>query len=58
MKIESLLSESYVALNLELVQKSQVIATMLSIVERHPAVSDNVKLRADVLKREQEMSPV
>lgn len=56
MKIESLLSESYVALNLELAQKSQVIATMLSLVERHPAVSDNFKLRADVLKREQEMS--
>jgi len=56
MKIESLLSESYIVLNLELSLKSQVIDKMLSIVGNHPGVADIGKLRADVLKREQDMS--
>jgi PTS system fructose-specific IIA component/PTS system nitrogen regulatory IIA component len=56
MKIEGLLSENTIVLNLELTSKSQVIEKMLSIVEHHPAVEDIVKLKEDVLRREQEMS--
>ncbi len=56
MKIEGLLSEKYIVLNLELALKSQVIEKMLSIVTDHPGVVDIGKLREDVLKREQEMS--
>ncbi len=56
MKIEGLLSEKYIVLNLELTLKSQVIEKMLSIVADHPAVVDIGRLREDVLKREQEMS--
>lgn len=56
MKIESLLSEKYIALNLVLETKEQVIEKMLSIVLEHPGVRDIDRLRADVLKREQEMS--
>ena len=56
MKIESLLSERYIALNLDLSLKSQVIEKMLSIVGDHPGVADIGTLRADVLKREQDMS--
>ncbi len=56
MKIEALLSEKYVVLNLNLTVKSQVIEKMLSIVADHAGVSDIKRLRADVLKREQEMS--
>ena len=51
MKIESLLSEGYIVLNLELSLKSQVIERMLSIVADNPAVTDIGKLRVDVLKR-------
>ncbi len=56
MKIEGLLSEKYIVLNLELALKSQVIEKMLSIVTDHPGVVDIGKLRDDVLKREQDMS--
>ena len=56
MKIESLLSEKYIALNLELESKEQVIENMLSIVSEHSGVKDLDRLRADVLKREREMS--
>jgi fructose PTS system EIIA component len=56
MKIESLLSEKYIVLNLGLALKSQVIEKMLSIVADHPGVVDIGRLREDVLKREQEMS--
>ncbi|TCD48913.1 PTS sugar transporter subunit IIA [Chlorobium sp. N1] len=56
MKIESLLSEKYIALNLELESKEQVIENMLSIVSEHSGVKDVDRLRADVLKREREMS--
>ena len=56
MKIESLLSEEYIVLNLELSLKSQVIERMLSIVADNPAVTDIGKLRVDVLKREHDMS--
>jgi len=56
MKIESLLSERCIVLNLELSLKSQVIDKMLSLVADHPGVSDIGKLREDVLRREQDMS--
>jgi len=56
MKIEGLLSEKYIVLNLELSLKSQVIEKMLSIVHGHPGVKDLSKLRDDVFKREQDMS--
>ncbi|NMW19535.1 MAG: PTS sugar transporter subunit IIA [Chlorobiaceae bacterium] len=56
MKIEGLLSEKYIALNLELALKSQVIEKMLSLIADHAGVNDISKLREDVLKREQEMS--
>ncbi|NTW68365.1 MAG: PTS sugar transporter subunit IIA [Chlorobiaceae bacterium] len=56
MKIEALLSEKCIALNLELATKQQVIEKMLSIVAVHRGVTDSKKLREDVLKREGEMS--
>jgi PTS system fructose-specific IIA component/PTS system nitrogen regulatory IIA component len=56
MKIESLLSAGRIALNLELDTKSQVIDKMLSIVSGHAGITDEARLREDVLKREQEMS--
>ncbi|MEI8186568.1 MAG: PTS sugar transporter subunit IIA [Chlorobiaceae bacterium] len=56
MKIEGILSEKYIALNLELAQKSQVIENMLSLVSDHAGVKDIGKLRDDVVKREREMS--
>jgi PTS system fructose-specific IIA component len=56
MKIEGLLSEKYIVLNLELASKSQVIEKMLSVVAAHTGVSDSSKLREDVLHREEEMS--
>ncbi len=56
MKIEGLLSESFIVLNLELATKAEVIDAMLGIVAAHPGVRDHGKLRRDVLKREKEMS--
>ncbi|HCD36226.1 PTS sugar transporter subunit IIA [Chlorobium phaeovibrioides] len=56
MKIESILSEKYIALNLELETKEQVIERMLSIISEHSGVKDIDRLRADVLRREGEMS--
>lgn len=56
MKIEGLLSEKYIELNLELATKAQVIDKMLSIAGAHPGVKNHNKLRHDVLKREKEMS--
>ena len=56
MKIEGLLSEKNIVLNLDLTLKSQVIEKMITIVEGHAGVSDISRLRADVLHREQEMS--
>ena len=56
MKIEGLLSEKYIALNLDLALKSKVIEKMLSVVAEHPGVADIGTLREDVLKREQDMS--
>ncbi|MEI6756434.1 MAG: PTS sugar transporter subunit IIA [Chlorobium sp.] len=56
MKIEGLLSEKYIVLNLELASKRQVIEKMLSIVADHDGVNDIGKLQEDVFKREQDMS--
>lgn len=56
MKIEGLLSEKYIVLNLELATKSQVIEKMLSLVATHAGVLDIGQLQHDVFKREQEMS--
>ncbi|NMW21268.1 MAG: PTS sugar transporter subunit IIA [Chlorobiaceae bacterium] len=56
MKIEGLLAEKYIVLNLDLALKGQVIEKMVSIVADHAGVSNIGKLREDVLRREQEMS--
>jgi fructose PTS system EIIA component len=56
MKIEGLLSERYITLNLELDSKTEVIDAMLSLVTGHQEVSDPEMLRDDVWKREKEMS--
>lgn len=56
MKIEVLLAEKYIVLNLDLALKGQVIEKMVSIVADHAGVSNIGKLREDVLRREQEMS--
>ncbi|NTU98086.1 MAG: PTS sugar transporter subunit IIA [Chlorobiaceae bacterium] len=56
MKIEGLLSENTIVLDLDLTSKSQVIEKMLSIVADHPAVRNIGQLKEDVLKREHEMS--
>lgn len=56
MKIESLLSEKNIALNLELSTKKEVIDAMLAIVADHAHVKDSHRLRQDVLRREEEMS--
>jgi PTS system fructose-specific IIA component/PTS system nitrogen regulatory IIA component len=56
MKIEGLLSEKHVVLNLELATKSQVIEKMLSIIAGHAGVTDIKKLQEDVVRREEEMS--
>lgn len=56
MKIEDLLSEQYIALNLESVSKGEVINSLLILVSDHPSVKDASKLGEDVLKREKEMS--
>ncbi len=56
MKIEALLSRNTIVLNIEPASKSQVIEKMLSIVAHHPAVRNIERLKADVLKREEEMS--
>ncbi len=56
MKIEGLLSENCIVLNLDLALKSEVIEKMLSIVAVHPGVIDIGRLREDVFRREQEMS--
>ncbi|MEI6638921.1 MAG: PTS sugar transporter subunit IIA [Chlorobium sp.] len=56
MKIESLLSERCIVLNLELSLKSEVIDKMISLVADHPGVVDIGKLGEDVLRREQDMS--
>jgi PTS system fructose-specific IIA component/PTS system nitrogen regulatory IIA component len=56
MKIEGLLSEKYIALNLDLASKNQVIDAMLAIVADHREVNDRAQLHDDVWKREKEMS--
>ncbi|WP_076791591.1 PTS sugar transporter subunit IIA [Chlorobium sp. KB01] len=56
MKIEGLLSEKHIVLNLELATKRQVIEKMLSIAATHKGVTDINKLREDVVRREEEMS--
>ncbi len=56
MKIEGLLSENCIVLNLDLALKSEVIEKMLSIVATQPGVSDIGRLREDVFRREEEMS--
>jgi fructose PTS system EIIA component len=56
MKIEGLLSEARIVLNLELTTKSEVIEKMISLLEHHPSVRNISRLKADVLKREEEMS--
>jgi len=56
MKIEGLLSEKYIVLNLELPTKREVIDAMLSLVADHQEVLDRKRLHEDVWKREMEMS--
>ncbi|NTU91652.1 MAG: PTS sugar transporter subunit IIA [Chlorobiaceae bacterium] len=56
MKIEALLSEKYIALNIGLETKGEVIDRMLALVSGHDRVTDKSKLSEDVWKREREMS--
>lgn len=56
MKIEALLSEKYIALNIGLETKGEVIDRMLALVAGHDRVTDKSKLSEDVWKREREMS--
>ena len=56
MKIEALLSEKYIALNLEAVTKNEVIERMLDLVAGNDLVTDRTKLGEDVWKRERDMS--
>ena len=56
MKIEALLLEKYIALNLGSATKNEVIVQMLSLVEGHERVIDHSRLSEDVWKREREMS--
>jgi PTS system fructose-specific IIA component/PTS system nitrogen regulatory IIA component len=56
MKIEALLSEKYIALNLEAATKKEVIERMLDLVAGHELVADRVKLVEDVWRRERDMS--
>lgn len=56
MKIERLLSEEYIVLNLEIATKHQLIEKMLAIVANHKGVKDINRLKKDVVRREQEMS--
>jgi fructose PTS system EIIA component len=56
MKIESLLYEPYIVLNLESGTKTEVIKQMLALVSAHERVLDRERLSEDVWKREREMS--
>lgn len=56
MKLSDLLSEKYILIGLETDTKSSIIDQMLSLVSKHPSVTNQEKLRRDVLKREEEMS--
>ncbi|NTU58018.1 MAG: PTS sugar transporter subunit IIA [Chlorobiaceae bacterium] len=56
MKIEALLSEKYIALNLDSHSKEEVINAMIAMVASHDNVKNIERLAEDVRKREQEMS--
>ncbi len=56
MKLSDLLSKEYILLDLDKHNKQEIIETMLSLVGKHPHLTDPKKLQQDVLKREEEMS--
>lgn len=56
MKLEGILSEKYINLNVEFGSKSEVIDAMLAMVAGHDNVQDHERLSEDVWKREKEMS--
>jgi len=56
MKIEALLTEKHINLNLESGSKDEVIDTLLAMVSSHAKVRDTKQLAEDVRKREREMS--
>ena len=56
MKIEALLTEKHIALNLESGSKDEVIDRLLALVASHAKVRDIRQLAEDVRKREREMS--
>jgi PTS system fructose-specific IIA component/PTS system nitrogen regulatory IIA component len=56
MKIEALLTEKYITLNLKSGSKDEVIKAMLAMVAGHDKVLDIERLAEDVRKREKEMS--
>ncbi|MBN1929378.1 MAG: PTS sugar transporter subunit IIA [Chlorobiaceae bacterium] len=56
MKIEELLSEKHISLNLHSDSKEKVIDTLISMVSGHEKVRDLQRLAEDVQKREREMS--
>lgn len=56
MKIEGLLSERYVRLNMQGSSKQEVIDAMLALVAGHDRIVDHARLVRDVWKRENDMS--
>lgn len=56
MKLSDIISEKYIQIGLEAKSKNDLIEKMLMLVSSHPAILDRAKLRADVLKREKEMT--
>ncbi|HWR01969.1 MAG TPA: PTS sugar transporter subunit IIA [Chlorobaculum sp.] len=56
MKIEALLTEKYISLNLESGSKEEVIEAMIAMIADHEKVHDIERLAEDVRKREKEMS--
>jgi len=56
MKIEALLTEKHINLNLDSGSKEEVIDTLLTMVAGHDKVRDVKQLAEDVRKREREMS--
>jgi fructose PTS system EIIA component len=56
MKIEALLTEKHINLNLDSGSKDDVIDTLIAMVAGHEQIRDIKQLAEDVRKREQEMS--
>lgn len=56
MKLTDIISEKHIALGLDAKSKNDVIEKLLMLVAQCDSITDKVKLRSDVFKREKEMS--